>query len=274
MLLPTNYLSNINIIDHMTETSENVIQINPLMEYRYAYGTVDIQKNTISDKIAKVREKVAPFRFRLAAREISKALQLLPGNKVLELGSGLGLLGRAIKEEIDGEVNYYGIELAYKSAKASGEQGLFESQASVVKLPFADNVFDALVTTDVLEHVEDSDRTVSEIFRVLKPGGKAFVVIADPSEARFDKVQGHIDRTGNKSNVRYWEDLFEKKGLRVLPTESDKYRRRDWRKIFNLPFLVRFKEKSGFACAFNPVNRPGTYIIDKPINPNLPSMSV
>lgn len=248
----------------MAETSENVNQINPLIEYRYAYGTAGIRNNTISDKIAQVREKIAPFRFKLAAREISKALQLSPGNKILELGSGLGLLGHAIKEEADVGVNYYGVELAYKSAKASGEQGLFESQASVVKLPFADNFFDALVTTDVLEHVEDSDRAVSEIFRVLKPGGRAFVVIADPSEGRFGKVQDHIDRTSNKSNVKYWEDLFRKKGLRVLSEESHEYRDRDWRKIFNLPFLVKFKEKPGFACAFNPVNRPGTYIIDKP----------
>lgn len=251
--------------------SESAIQINPLMEYIYAYKTAGIQKNTISDKIAQVREKVIPFRFKLAAKEISKVLQLLPGNKVLELGSGLGLLGRAIKKEINGDINYYGIELAYKSAKASDEQGLLESQASVVELPFTDNTFDALVTTDVLEHIKDSDRTVSEIFRVLKPGGKAFVVIADPSEARFDKVQDHINRTGNKSDVDYWEELFKKKGLRVLPKESDKYRSRDWRKIFNLPFLVKLKEKPGFACAFNPVNRPGTYIINKPANPSVNS---
>ena len=39
------------------------------------------------------------------------------GQKVLELGSGLGLLGQAIKKEIGGRLEYSGIELAYKSAK-------------------------------------------------------------------------------------------------------------------------------------------------------------
>ena len=250
----------------MTEVTENVGQINPLVEYRYAYRSGNIQKKTISDTIAKAREKIAPFRFKLAAREISKELQLSPGDKVLELGSGLGLLGRAIKDEVDGGVDYFGIELAYKSAKASNEKGLLESQASVIDLPFADNTFDVLVTTDVLEYVKDSDHAASEMFRVLKPGGKAFVVIADPSEARFSKVQDHIDRTGNESDTKYWEDLFKKKGLEVLSKDSEKYRKKDWRKIFNLPFLVRLKEKPGFACAFNPVNRPGTYIIEKPAN--------
>jgi len=253
----------------MFETSESLI--NPVISYDYSYNRAGIQKNTISDTLAKVREKVMPLRFKLAAKEISKALQLLPGDKVMELGSGLGLLGRAINEEVKGEINYYGIELAYNSAKASGELGLIQSQASVVELPFADNIFNALVTTDVLEHIKDSDRAMSEIFRVLKPGGKAFVVIADPSEARFNKVHDHINRTRSKSNVKYWEDLFKKNGLIVLSEKSNKYRNSDWRKIFNLPFLVKLKEKPGFACAVNPINRPGTYIIKKPANPSINS---
>lgn len=248
---------------HMAEATESFANINPLEEYNYSYWRGNIQAETISDTVAKVREKIAPFRFKLAARQISKELQLSRGDKVLELGSGLGLLGKAIKEEVDGEVKYFGIELAYRSAEMSGEQGLLESQVNVIDLPFANNTFDALVTTDVLEHIKDNDRATSEMFRVLKPGGKAFVVIADPSEARFKEIHDHIDRTNNKSDVKYWEDLFNKKGLKVLSKNSEKYRKRDWRKIFNLLFLVKLKNKPGFACAFNPVNRPGTYIIEK-----------
>ncbi|RLC32084.1 hypothetical protein DRH13_02165 [Candidatus Woesebacteria bacterium] len=252
--------------NHMAEATESFAKTNPLEEYKYAYWKGNIQTETISNTASKVREKIAPFRFKLAARQIAKELQLSPGNKVLELGSGLGLLGKEIRDEIDGEVNYFGIELAYQSAKVSGEQGILESQANVLDLPFADNTFDALVTTDVLEHIKDNDRVTSEMLRVLKPGGKAFVVIADPSEARFKEIHDHIDRTNYRSDVKYWEDLFNKKGLKVLSKNSEKYRKRDWRKIFNLPFLVKLKNKPGFACAFNPVNRPGTYIIEKPVD--------
>jgi ubiquinone/menaquinone biosynthesis C-methylase UbiE len=247
----------------MAEATESLANTNPLEEYRYSYWNGNIQTETLSDTVAKAREKMAPFRFKLAARQISKELQLSHGDKVLELGSGLGLLGKAIKEEVDGEVKYFGIELAYQSAEVSGEQGLLESQANVLNLPFADNAFDALVTTDVLEHIKDNDRAISEMLRVIKPGGKAFVVIADPSEARFKEIHDHIDRTSNKSDIKYWENLFNKKGLKVLSKDSEKYRKRDWRKMFNLPFLVKLKDKPGFACAFNPVNRPGTYILEK-----------
>ena len=39
------------------------------------------------------------------------------------------------------------------------------------KLPFKDGVFDAVISEAVLEHVQDPNRVVSEMHRVLKPGG-------------------------------------------------------------------------------------------------------
>jgi ubiquinone/menaquinone biosynthesis C-methylase UbiE len=181
----------------------------------------------------------------------------------LELGSGLGLLGKAIKEEVGGDIKYFGVELAYNPAKKSKENLIEPTQADVISLPFPDESFDAIVSTDVLEHIPDAQKAVEEIHRVLKPGGKAFFVIADPSEARFENVRGHIDRTKEGPNIPYWEELFKSKGFELQEKESQKYRSRDWRKIFNLPFLVKLKNKPGFACAFNPVNRPGTYVLEK-----------
>jgi len=42
-------------------------------------------------------------------------------------------------------------------------------------LPFADNVFDAVLAINAFEHYREPDRVVSEILRVLKPGGKVFI---------------------------------------------------------------------------------------------------
>lgn len=233
-------------------------------DYQYSYAPVgDFELTSVAGTIAKLREKIAPFRFRLAARAVSRELDLQPGDKILEIGSGLGLLGEAVKDEVDGEIDYFGIELAYQSAKSTNDKGLIGVQADTVKLPFADNSFDALVTNDVLEHVPDAESAVKEIKRVLKPEGKAFVVIADPSEARFDYVQDHINRDENNSNVDYWEKMFTEQGLTVLKDRSEKYRKKDWRRMFNLPILVKLKDRPGFACAFYPINRPGTYIMQK-----------
>lgn len=234
--------------------------------YSYAPTKVFLEKPSLRELVAKARELIAPIRFRLAARDITRELEIKENSKILELGSGLGLLGEAIKSETGGDISYFGVELFLTSAKQGLDRGLISFQADLQRLPFADGSFDYIVTTDVLEHVNDSEIAAKEMFRVLKSGGKAFVVIADPSEARFDFVEGHIKRSNENSDVSYWENLFMKVGFEVKPENSEKYRRRDWRRIFNLPFLVKLKNKPGFACAFNPINRPGVYILEKPIS--------
>jgi SAM-dependent methyltransferase len=45
-------------------------------------------------------------------------------------------------------------------------------------LPFPDNLFDTIVSIDVLEHVADPAKFISEIYRVLKPSGK--VILSTP----------------------------------------------------------------------------------------------
>ncbi len=237
--------------------------VSPTVDYRYSYAPQEFKTLSVADTVTKVREKVAPYRFRLAARNISRELELEGGERILEVGSGLGLLGKAIKEEVGGDLKYFGVELAYNPAKKSKENLIEPTQSNIISLPFSDESFDAILSTDVLEHIPDAKKAVEELHRVLKPGGKAFFVIADPSEARFENVQGHIDRTKEGSNVPFWEELFKSKGFELQEKESQKYRSRDWRKIFNLPFLVKLKNKPGFACAFNPVNRPGTYVLGK-----------
>jgi len=44
-------------------------------------------------------------------------------------------------------------------------------------MPFEDNKFDALISTQVLEHTEKIDKTISEMRRVVRPGGLLFITI-------------------------------------------------------------------------------------------------
>jgi len=230
--------------------------------YQYSYSPQK-ESSGASGIAAEIRRNIAPFRFSLAAKEIIKTLNISSESNVLELGCGLGLLSDEIKKQVGPKLKYIGLDLAFNSVKESATKGILSIQTEITHLPLPNNSFDFIVSTDVLEHIPDAGIAVNEISRVLKPGGKGFIAIADPSEGRFGYVADHINRDNKASNIQYWEKLFVEGGLNIS-SESAKYRSRDWRKIFNLPLFSKLKNKPGFACAFNPVNRPGVYIIQKP----------
>jgi len=228
------------------------------LEFPYKYSYACESPSLINE----IRKKIAPFRFRLAAKKIVEELGIQTSHKVLEIGSGLGLLGKEIKNLVSPDLSYCGVDILFDSAKKS-KGAVNPIVADALALPFPDNIFDFAISTDVFEHLDDPQKAVQEVYRILKPGGRAFLVIADPSEGRFSNVTNHRPRSGKKSDVEWWENLFKEIGFEI-DNSSKKYRRKDWRRIFNLPFLAKIKDRPGFACAFNPIYRPGVYILKKP----------
>ncbi len=67
-------------------------------------------------------------------------------------------------------------------AKASYPAIAFET-CPLEKTPYADESFDAVILTDVLEHVADERATLNELFRVLKPGG--CLIVTTPHKGLF-----------------------------------------------------------------------------------------
>lgn len=52
-------------------------------------------------------------------------------------------------------------------------------------LPFSDNSFDIVYSNGVLHHSEDTDKCIDEVYRVLKPGGKAVIMLYSRHSAIF-----------------------------------------------------------------------------------------
>lgn len=59
--------------------------------------------------------------------------------------------------------------------EAKGKNGLMLSGGHTERLPFARGIFDRIIMIDALHHVEDQQRTVSELWRVLRPGGRVII---------------------------------------------------------------------------------------------------
>ena len=68
-------------------------------------------------------------------------------------------------------------------------KGLHFYQADLLNLGYPDNVFDNGYMLAVIEHIEDTDRLLSECRRVIKPGGKMFVSV---TERNYHHDDSHV----------------------------------------------------------------------------------
>jgi 2-polyprenyl-6-hydroxyphenyl methylase/3-demethylubiquinone-9 3-methyltransferase len=91
------------------------------------------------------------------------------GSRVLEIGSGGGFLAATL---FDAGYEVIGID----PAVAAVHEAVKHVDAPFLlavgeKLPFGDGSFDAVVCSEVLEHVQDPAAVIAEVSRVLRPGG-------------------------------------------------------------------------------------------------------
>ncbi len=117
--------------------------------------------------------------YKLREVKFKKYLDLLgikKNDKVLDVGCGQGIfLARIVKTyEVDG----VGVDISknsIRSAKQWESSRLRFRVADATKLPFPDKSFNYVLSFDLLEHIQDQSKALSEMVRVLKPGGSLLI---------------------------------------------------------------------------------------------------
>jgi len=108
--------------------------------------------------------------------DLARDLELRPGMRVLDLGSGKGTTSVFLAREYDVEVWAADLWVDPTDAAANiasqGVDGIVTVKAEAHTLPFAREFFDAIVCVDAYEYFGTADTYLAYLTSFLKPGGR------------------------------------------------------------------------------------------------------
>lgn len=144
------------------------------------------------------------------------ALELTAGGRapedisVLDWGGGPGFLSYLL-ESLGFRTSYLDLRYEYPSYDLVLERlsGSVSYVTDPVALPFPDAAFDAAISFGVLEHVPDATGSLSELHRVLKPGGILFVY-------HYPNSYGYIERVAKLLGKPTHDTKLTRRGLETL----------------------------------------------------------
>jgi ubiquinone/menaquinone biosynthesis C-methylase UbiE len=148
-------------------------------------------------------------------------------DRVLDFGCGNGVMLPTLSSAFQ---KVFGIDLHTAAAsnmkREYGLGNVFLATADGFRLPFKNNSFCMVVATSALEHFKDLDRAVSEIARVVKPGGS--LLFLSPTENlfyrfgrwlfRYKKPEDHYHSAREIQLVL--EKYFTSEAVRYFPMRS------------------------------------------------------
>src|ERR1700716_634181 len=186
-----------------------------------------------------------------------RRMDLRPGERILDLGCGSGwatrLLARIVGEGPQSFGQVVGVDISdemIRQARAASKE--FDNVMFVVgssaQIPWEENFFDKVLSVESFYYYPDQDRTLAELFRVMAPHGRLFILINLYSDNAYSlqwvdklKVPVHV-----RSEAEYVELLkkhaFEKVEARRIPDDTptpDDYQTKSFNSLDDLRAFKR-----------------------------------
>ena len=176
-------------------------------------------------------------RGREATVELADRAGITSGQRVLDVGSGLGGSVRYLATERECHVSGLDltqeyVDVAESLAKLVGLEGKVKfHRGSALELPFGSNSLDVVWTEHVQMNIEDKDRFYAEISRVLKPGGRlAFhdIFKGNEGELYYPVPWAENDSISFLATLDTVEQMLDGAGLEVCDWEDKSRDSQDW----------------------------------------------
>lgn len=172
---------------------------------------------------------------RLKARVVEEFLtrQAGPTKVFLDAGAGRGpysFLGAPLFKEV--YCDEYNKDELTKAQEFIASQNLIEKvhikNNDLRQTDYTDNFFDAIVCSEVLEHIPSREKAVKELYRVLKPGGRILISMPQKNSLFYRRVRlklrhlinGPVPAIGHPDWETYQHLIFSSQDIEKLITDA------------------------------------------------------
>jgi ubiquinone/menaquinone biosynthesis C-methylase UbiE len=174
---------------------------------------------------------------RLAYRPVHdgvvESLRKYRPRRALDLGCGTGLLSQRLREDMPG-LEVVGCDYSsgmLHEAHARAPRAPW-TRGDAMALPFRDESFDAVVSTEAFHWFPDQPTVLEEVHRVLVPEGRVLVAIVNPPVEGLGEAVWWASRTVGQPF--YWPT---QRGMRALLTGAG-FRVEEQRRLWRIPGLL------------------------------------
>jgi ubiquinone/menaquinone biosynthesis C-methylase UbiE len=200
------------------------------MEETPNYGSASLFRDTTNLTAGEAQDLVRRLELRAnvddeacARAEYLSLLEIGPGQRVLDVGCGSGVIARDVARRVQPNGRVVGIDPSPALIAAARELASATDVATSISfrvgdcraLPLADHSFDVVIAATVLTHVPDAHRGILEMARVARPGGRVGVFDFDGDGL----LLAHPDRELTRRIVAAFSDHSAVNGwlVRELP---------------------------------------------------------
>src|SRR5215468_435494 len=164
-----------------------------------------------------------------------RLMNLRPGERVLDLGCGSGwatrLLARLVGYGPQGFGKVTGLdisdEMVHQARAASKDfENVMFVVGSAAQIPWEENFFDKVLSVESFYYYPDQDRALAELFRVMAPGGRLFILINLYKDNPYSlqwvpklKVPVHV-RSADEYVELLKNHAFENVEYRMIPDDT------------------------------------------------------